>query len=360
MDTHPKRFAKAWLGGALVWTGVWDRAVRTWARRDHTIVLTYHRVVEKWDHTLDYSQPGMVVTVPTFERQLAFLAEHFDIVSLNSAFVDEPIDRPATRPRCVITFDDGWRDNYDLAFPILRKRGIPATIFVATDFVGTSRTFWHTELLYLLLQPDAPAVLRNGSALSGCPAPVREHLKGLAVGNRIACAADLDPTIEWLKATWDEDVLAELIDELRRAAGCTSPLFPDRAFFLDWDQVGEMAEAGVEIESHGCSHRILTRVPAPEAAEELVRSRLEIERHLHRPVRHLAFPNEAANDALLRSATDAGYRTACVGSELQEAPRGIRVLRRLGMHEQVGGAGPSFDEAALRLWLFRGPKSRPA
>ena len=150
MDVPAKRFVKALLGHALVWTGCWDRALWMWGQRGSTVILTYHRVVEKWDRTLDYSQPGMVVTVPTFERQLSFLREHFDIVPFSSLLAVGNEDRPAARPRCVITFDDGWRDNYDLAFPILRQHDLPATIFLTTDFVGTDRAFWHTELIYLL------------------------------------------------------------------------------------------------------------------------------------------------------------------------------------------------------------------
>ena len=139
MDVPAKRFVKALLGHALVWTGCWDRALWMWGQRGSTVILTYHRVVEKWDRTLDYSQPGMVVTVPTFERQLSFLREHFDIVPFSSLLAVGNEDRPAARPRCVITFDDGWRDNYDLAFPILRQHDLPATIFLTTDFVGTDR-----------------------------------------------------------------------------------------------------------------------------------------------------------------------------------------------------------------------------
>src|SRR4030095_13864207 len=101
----------------------------------------YHRVLEKEEPYLDHSQPGMVVTLPTFERHLSFVERHFDIAPLSSIL---DVETGRRRPRCVITFDDGWRDNYELAFPALRKRGLPAAIFVTTDFIGGDRVFWHT------------------------------------------------------------------------------------------------------------------------------------------------------------------------------------------------------------------------
>jgi len=122
-----------------------------------------------------------------------------------------------------------------------------------------------------------------------------------------------------------------------------------------------MAASGIEIGSHGCSQRMRTRLSTDEAEGELARSKAEIESRLGRIVQHFAFPNEAANGALLTLAATAGYRTACLGGTgPREGQFGIRALRRLGMHEEVCGGGPSFDEALLRFCLFNAPKGRPA
>jgi peptidoglycan/xylan/chitin deacetylase (PgdA/CDA1 family) len=326
--------------------------VRAWARRGTTLVLTYHRVLEKWEPALDYSQPGMVVTVPTFERQLAFLARHFEVVPLG-ALLDEP-GAAARRPRCVITFDDGWRDNYELAYPILRERGVPATVFLTTDFVGTERVFWHTELIHLLLGGDLAVFLRGERALAGYPAAVRDALRRCAGAGRAAGAADTDEVVETVKARCADSRIDQLIDTLARAAGLHRPLLPGRRFFLDWDQVREMAAGGIEFGSHGRSHRILTRLSTQDATEELVGSKMAIEARLGRKVVHVAFPNEDANPTLLGVAARAGYRTACVGAGAGVAS-GIRALRRVGMHEGAGG-----DDALLALCLLRSPGSYPA
>jgi peptidoglycan/xylan/chitin deacetylase (PgdA/CDA1 family) len=353
-----KRLAKLALARGLVRTGGWNAVLTTWARRDTTVILTYHRVLEKWEPALDYSQPGMVVTVPTFERHLAFLQRHFEIVPLGT-LLDARAGR--RRPRCVITFDDGWRDNYELALPMLRARKLPATIYLTTDFVGTERVFWHTELIYLLLHAELSAFLGDARSLAAYPAAVGESLRRSAVSARVAGAAALDTLIETVKATCDEDVIHGLIDTLSRAAGFGRPILPGRRFFLDWAQVRDMAAHGFEIGSHGCSHRIMTRLSPSKAEQELVRSKAEIERHVGRAVMHFAFPNEDTNATLMGLAARVGYRTACVGEAGEGVTgSGLHPLRRAGMHEGVGVEGSAHGDALLGLALLRAPKSRPA
>jgi peptidoglycan/xylan/chitin deacetylase (PgdA/CDA1 family) len=357
-----RRFTKRLVAQGLVRTGGWGAVLRTWARRDSTIVLTYHRVLDAWAPALDYSQPGMVVTAPTFERQLAFLQQHFEIVPLGALLDEGDTGRPRRRPRCVITFDDGWRDNYDLAFPLLRERGIPATIFLTTDFIGTTRVFWHTELIYLLLHGTLARFLDSELALASFPKTVRNALRRCVGRSRLACAADADTAVETIKTSCDDGMIRDLLDRLTRAADLRRPFLPERTFFLDWDQVREMAANGFEIGSHGCSHRIMTRISTHDARRELLQSKAEIESRVGRAVRHFAFPNEDANEALVGLVARAGYRTACVGGGAGEGRTGpgVRALRRVGMHEGAGAAGPAYEDALLGLCLLRAPKSRPA
>jgi peptidoglycan/xylan/chitin deacetylase (PgdA/CDA1 family) len=361
MTAAARRLAKRLLAQGVVRTGCWSLARRAWARRGTTVILTYHRVLEKMDTALDSSQPGMVVTVSTFERHLDFLERHFELTPLGALLDDERPGRRGRRPRCVITFDDGWRDNHELALPVLRRRGVPATIFLTTDFIGTERAFWHTELIHVLRHGELAPLLRDARALAAYPAAVREALRRYAERGPGAGADDVDPVVETVKATCEEPVIHELVETLARGAGLRRPLCPGRRFFLDWDQVREMAASGFEVGSHGCSHRIMTRLSARDAAEELDRSKAEIERQVGRPVRHFAFPNEDASEALVRAVARAGYETACVGDYGAGAPpAGLRTVRRVGMHEGVSPAGSWSGQALLGLSLLRGPRWTPA
>lgn len=347
---------KELAGQALLRTGVWERTLRGWARRGEGIILTYHRVIEKWDRTLDYSQPGMVVTAETFDHQFHFLKQHFDIVPLFSLL--DPNPEPRTlNPRCVITFDDGWHDNYEIAFPILQKHRLPATVFLTTDFIGTSRAFWHTELIYLLLHGNLSQLLRKKTFFQAYPTAVSDHLIRLAQVRRALDACDVDACIGTMKERCEEHVIEDLIRNLADALGIYRPVFPERNFFLDWDHVREMAAAGIEIGSHGCSHQIMTRLGMEEAEDELVRSKAEIERRIGARIHHFAFPNGDANRDLLALAGKAGYQTACLCAS-GPGEGGFQPLapRRLGMAEAVSAArNGSFSENLLSLWLLRGP-----
>lgn len=362
MHTQVKRILKYLMSDALNRTDIWDRLLRTWAWRHETIILTYHRVIEKWDRILDYSQPGMVVTAETFDRQLQSLKQNFEIVRLDSLIGYRSTGRPLVRPRCVITFDDGWRDNYEIAFPILRKHGLPATVFLTTDFIGTSHVFWHTELMYLLLHGELSNETRNRSLSKGLPASVRCHLMRLAKMTRPPCARDVNPVIEAVKKTCDQAMSHELVKDLAEKMGLRRPLFPNRRVFLDWDQTREMAAAGIEIGSHGCSHLILTQLEVHEAEEELVRSKAQIEASVGQVVQHFAFPDGAANSDLLTLARKAGYRTVCLcASGPDQGRSGPLALRRASMHEGISaGADGSFSKACLFFWLFRAPRMRMA
>lgn len=114
--------------------GVVNRARR--ALRDRSLVLMYHRVLADEEVSPDI-KPGMYVTRETFERHLAYLAAHHDVVGLDDLHEWMHGRRQYRRIPCVITFDDGWLDNYTKAFPLLKKYRLPATIFLITDQIGT-------------------------------------------------------------------------------------------------------------------------------------------------------------------------------------------------------------------------------
>ena len=355
-----KTRGKELVGEALLRMGVWRRCLRGWAGRGEAIILIYHRVIEKWDRTLDYSQPGMVVTADTFERQLQFLKKHFHIVPLSS-FLNPTPNTQHPKPLCAITFDDGWRDNYEIAFPILQKHSVPATIFLTTDFIGTNRAFWHTELMYLLMHGDLSKLLRNESVFRTYPGPVRYRLMRLARTTTSPAAQAVDLVIEAVKEKCDEPTIEDLIHDLSKSAAIPRPMLTDRRFFLDWAQIREMAAAGIEIGSHGCSHRILTRLKPEEAKEELTRSKADIESRIGRAVQHFAFPEGAANAGLMPLVRESGYRTASLCRTVPEGRQAEPVaLRRLGMHEGVAAADDgSFSGTSLLLWLLRAPRIKP-
>jgi hypothetical protein len=115
-------------------------------------ILAYHRVLSEKALGRDYFiQPGMYVRNDVFEKQMQFLTENFQIISLMELlnhWAEGTWDHG--KRYCVITLDDGWLDNYVYAYPILRKYQIPATIFLPTALIGTNQWLWPDKMGYLL------------------------------------------------------------------------------------------------------------------------------------------------------------------------------------------------------------------
>ena len=104
------------------------------AMKDRGVVLMYHRVLPDAPHP--GVDPGMFVAASAFERHLRLLRLRYELVTID-AFGDWMAGRRQfARPPCAITFDDGWRDNYEMAFPLLQRYEAPATVFLVTNWIG--------------------------------------------------------------------------------------------------------------------------------------------------------------------------------------------------------------------------------
>ena len=121
---------------ALHYTGLLGR-YRDIVHRHRGVVLTYHRVIGA-DMRTAALDPGMYVTGSTFERHLALLADSYSLVTIDQMGMWLAGDATFERPPCALTFDDGWADNYNVAFPILRRHAASATVFLITGSIGTA------------------------------------------------------------------------------------------------------------------------------------------------------------------------------------------------------------------------------
>jgi len=135
----------------IVWLVLYN--IGFWKHRESNglLVLTYHRISDE----LDIQDP-LKVSMENFEKQILFLKENYSIIS-GEQLADIITNKRLFPPKaCLITFDDGWRDNYTHAFPILKRYRVPAIIFISTDYIGTDKMFWHEKLKKILIKmPDS-------------------------------------------------------------------------------------------------------------------------------------------------------------------------------------------------------------
>ena len=146
-----RKLIKHTLAAFLYYTGLlylYRLLFNPGARRQPAILM-YHRVLKDPALENKYVQDGLYVSTETFDRQLAYLKKSRNILSL-SQLIDLIENRqPVPEKVAVITFDDGWRDNFLYAYPILKKHHIPATIFLTTDFIDSNKPFWFLEAAVL-------------------------------------------------------------------------------------------------------------------------------------------------------------------------------------------------------------------
>jgi peptidoglycan/xylan/chitin deacetylase (PgdA/CDA1 family) len=266
-------------------------------------IVGYHRVVDDFPTAARTTLPSLLVSVRMLEQQLDWIGRHFHFASLDEIGERLEQDRPFDRPVAAVTFDDGYQDVYELAYPILLRKGIPAAFFVVTDMVG--RCSWQIfDRLYRVLTQAFPtwddAARRAGIEL------LRIGLSRAAAGV-IGGAAHVETATGQLLARLSQAETLETIEALERHAG---PLTAEMPALLDWDTIALMRRAGFTIGSHTRTHVWLPREDESRVAEELSGSRAELERRLGEPVAHLAYPAGEFNGGIVAAAGNAGYRFA--------------------------------------------------
>jgi peptidoglycan/xylan/chitin deacetylase (PgdA/CDA1 family) len=306
---------------AYVWTGQ-DRRARARLDGSRAAVLLYHRVLPRADAVRQAVEPGMYVTPESFAHHLDWLAATLRILPLHEIIAHLAAARPLPIGACAITFDDGWRDNVDHALPLLERRGIPATIFAVTERVGTDGAFWPDE------------VCRRLAALTA------ERQRDLAL--HLGAAPGSDPVESLLAALKrvPESDRGDLLDVLRAQTPAPQPLGRQ---LCTWEDLARLSAAGVDVESHGATHAILTGLDDEAAAWELRASRDTLRARGHGRHDLLVYPSGAYDARIERIAADAGYRAAFTTElGLLHVNSDPMALPRLGLHDDISRSRSEF------------------
>jgi peptidoglycan/xylan/chitin deacetylase (PgdA/CDA1 family) len=267
-------------------------------RSRRAIILTYHRVRERW------VGDGITVSRAVFERQIRYLTRTYHVVSLDELAAMLKGTRPLVPGAAAVTFDDGFRDNYILARPILRRYGCPATVFVTVGAVDGSTPLW-TEQIRLAVWGTRAGSL-DATWLGLGPLPMGSDAE------RLQSIRSLKRRLKRMPDTERQQALAELLRRLLPAAEAeTAAEAHDE--MLTWEMVGAMPGDGIAIGAHTVTHRILTRIERRDAKWEIEESKQRIEKALGQTIHHFAYPNGGREDwnagiqALVR---EAGFATA--------------------------------------------------
>jgi len=309
-----RRLVKTGLAAACHWTGADLFLARAAGVDREPLVLAYHRVVDDLaGHPA--SIPAMLTQTRTLERQLDWLGRHYRIVSLDE--LGRLLESGAcTDAVAAITFDDGYQDVYQNAYPLLRRKGMPGAVFVVTDLIGTARLHLHDRLFLLLRRafvrwtaPEAElAALLRRLELRPCRPP--------AAGRRLTPLSALRRLLGGLSQAEAERVRSALEQAVGLGDHDAEAFRP-----LSWEMLETMVRGGITIGSHTRSHAVLTNESRRRQLDEAAGSRSVLERCLGVPVRHFAYPSGCFDDGVVDVVRASSYRfayTTCRCRDLQD------------------------------------------
>ena len=203
------------------------------------IILMYHRVADELPKVKH--DPHLFVKSDTFEMHINEISKYFTIVTL-----DEMLNNAQNNKRlCVLTFDDGWLDNYETAYPIIQKSNVPATIFLPINDIGTTQRFWFDHLFFLA----------NSLSSTEDQNAYISHFQTIipAWNSKELSTASILELTEKLKS-FDPQLLYDIIDTAYTKLEIELPF---EKVLMNWKQVQEMGQNGISFGSHGLNHDIL-------------------------------------------------------------------------------------------------------
>ena len=265
-------------------------------------ILNYHRVAGD-----GLGLQNITISPENFRSQMAYLAHGpYKPVSL-MRFVRHVRGEETLEGDCVVvTFDDGYRDNYANAFPILEGLGVPATVFLTTGALDTQEPLWWDKVVIALRAMDGPPAPMT-ALHARIPATTWERIR--------AAAGRADASAEPAMA----DLLAELkrLDPGRRdaivdALWAMAPAKVDD-LMMTWDMARAMRGSLIEFGAHTVTHPIMSQLDTDRARVELRDAKARIEAELGEEIVTFAYPNGKAADFTEQTVgllTECGYQMA--------------------------------------------------
>lgn len=257
---------------------------RKWVQRHGTIVLTFHRVLTDLELQQTASLGGMIVRNRTFTGFLKYASETCEFANL----AQEPEWKAGGKLKLAVTFDDGWSDNADAAYPIACQYQVPIVIFIVPEKTGTALPFW----------PE-----RTAGALD----------RSLAADGSRRSAISIERAIEELKELPARERERRIGQMTGSRGALESSAAVDRT--MTWEQISELHAGGVTFGSHTSTHEILTMIPAAQAGQEIALSRETIQQKLDASCSLFSYPNGDYSKQVREMVAEAGYKFAFLNRE---------------------------------------------
>ncbi len=302
-------------------------------------ILAYHRVLPRWDDSHAGDLELISATTDDFRWQMQFVKKHFDVIGLHDLIRNLDGESPLPPRPIMVTFDDGFQDNFREALPVIEDLGLSATFFVSTGLVGKREPFWFDWVCQAVLETKADVI--------------EEKVLGLRIDipsnsdQRRSVAGQILQRLKGIPNQERRDALGRLVEAL--AIPMKVKHQNDQP--MTWQQLQRIVDAGSFVESHAHEHAVLSSLEPTEIRKEIGTSVGLLKSKLKRPCVALSYPvggSNSINESVLQSAADMGIRlgfTYISGVNNRSLARPL-LLRRTHVERYIGRA-----EFATRMTL---------
>lgn len=279
------------------------------------IILMYHRVADELPKVKH--DPHMFVKSDTFKMHINEISKYFTIVTL-----DEMLSNAQNNQRlCALTFDDGWLDNYEIAYPIMRKNKIPGTIFLPVNDIGTTQRFWFDHLFFLA----------NSLSSTEDQNAYISHFQTIipAWNPKELSTASIQELTEKLK-NFEAPVLYDIIDTAYTKVEIKPP---SEKVLMDWKQIQEMVQNDISFGSHGLNHDILTALDSQSKKNIVIESLAILKDKVISSIPFFSYPNGNWDQETVDFLKRAGYHGAVTTKNGLCTSTDPFILNRIGVSE---------------------------
>jgi peptidoglycan/xylan/chitin deacetylase (PgdA/CDA1 family)/glycosyltransferase involved in cell wall biosynthesis len=292
--------------------------------RRKILVLLYHGV----SHLPSTSSLNdLHVPVEQFRRQMHWLRRKFTPISLSEMIAALEGRAPWPQRAVLVSLDDGYRNNLEIAWPILRESGFQPILFAPTAYIGNERVAWTEDLERRIRATRALGVRLDATWLW-----LRTFEERRAAFREICLA------LKRISRGARECTLKDLQDQLRAADGASLPAVNELR--LTWEELGAFQREGVDVGSHTICHGLLPLLAPDEIRNEVEGSKRELESRLKTSILAFAYPNGDWNDEVRQEIQSAGYSCAFSAQPGMNGPLTDRFL----LHRVPINANDSFGE----------------
>jgi len=260
--------------------------------------FNYHRIGDEEKSVFD---PNVFsCTQEQFEQHIQFYNTEFTVISVEQLIEFYHQNKLIDKKYALITFDDGYIDNYEIAFPILKKHQTPAAFYIATNYLDNPHIPWWDEIAW---------IIRHSNTLE-------IQLSNWTESIDISKGTTIEKVRAVLKKI-KQDKNRTMKEKITELEGVCSAKMPDdikqSQLFVNWQQIKEMSDNGMHIGSHTMSHNILSHLDEAQQKQEIESSKSKLEQHLEKTITSIAYPvggSTAFTEKTQQLAKQANYELA--------------------------------------------------